>query len=144
MLFWILESTVALVSAIQRSTNARKLFRSAYCTLAQSHIKTNFSNPVSLTWKIWWSIKKWNCSISHLQFHFPLRPNGLIFNYAQGHTYLNLTYRAYCIFLYGSKPLLDLDRFFSFLICTQSVELLGRGSARRKAATYTQNNTNIE
>jgi hypothetical protein len=29
-------------------------------------------------------------------------------------------------------------RFFSFLIYTESVGLLGRGSARRKAATYTQ------
>jgi hypothetical protein len=33
----------------------------------------------------------------------------------------------------------DLGRFFSFLIYTQSVGLLGRGSALRKAATYTQN-----
>jgi hypothetical protein len=33
----------------------------------------------------------------------------------------------------------DLDRFFSFLIYTQSVGLLDGGSARRKAATYTQN-----
>jgi hypothetical protein len=42
------------------------------------------------------------------------------------------------------SPLLGLDRFFSFLIYIQSVGLLGRGSARRKAATYTQNNTNTE
>jgi hypothetical protein len=44
------------------------------------------------------------------------------------------------ISLYGSAVLLlDLGRFLSFLIYTQSVELLGRGSARRRAATYTQN-----
>jgi hypothetical protein len=35
--------------------------------------------------------------------------------------------------------LVDLGRFFSFLIYTQFVGLLLRGSARRKAATYTQN-----
>jgi hypothetical protein len=48
-----------------------------------------------------------------------------------------------CLSIYLSlySPL-DLGRFFSFLIYTQSVELLGRGSARRKAAIYTQNNAN--
>jgi hypothetical protein len=46
--------------------------------------------------------------------------------------------------IYGSTALLGLCRFFSFLISTQSVWLLGRGSARRKAATYTENNTNTE
>jgi hypothetical protein len=35
------------------------------------------------------------------------------------------------------QPLLNPVRFFSFLIYTQSVGLLGRGSAQRKAATYT-------
>jgi hypothetical protein len=45
--------------------------------------------------------------------------------------------RKYCLWL--SSPLLDLGRFFSFVISTQSVGLVGRGSARRKAATYTQN-----
>jgi hypothetical protein len=35
--------------------------------------------------------------------------------------------------------LLGLGRFFSFLIYTQSVGLLGRAISRRKAATYTQN-----
>jgi hypothetical protein len=44
--------------------------------------------------------------------------------------------------VYGSAALVDLGRFLSFLIYTQSAGLLGRGSARRKAATYTQNNTN--
>jgi hypothetical protein len=40
--------------------------------------------------------------------------------------------------LYGSTVLLlDLDCFFSF-------DSLDGGSARRKAATYTQNNTNTE
>jgi hypothetical protein len=40
---------------------------------------------------------------------------------------------------YGSAALLDLSRFFSFLIYTHSVGLLGRGSASRMAATCTQN-----
>jgi hypothetical protein len=39
------------------------------------------------------------------------------------------------LFAYGSTALVDLGRFFSFLIYTQSVGILGR----RKAATYTQN-----
>jgi hypothetical protein len=42
------------------------------------------------------------------------------------------------------QPFLDLGRFFSFLFYSQLVGLLGRGSARRKAATFTQNNTNTE
>jgi hypothetical protein len=46
--------------------------------------------------------------------------------------------------IYGSTALVDLGRFFSFLIYTQSTGLLGRGISRRKAATYIQNNTNIE
>jgi hypothetical protein len=48
--------------------------------------------------------------------------------------------------LYGycSTALVDLGRYFSFLIRTQSVGLLRRGSVRRKAATYTQNNTNTK
>jgi hypothetical protein len=33
---------------------------------------------------------------------------------------------------------------FSFLICTQSVGLLGRGISPSKASTYTQNNTNTD
>jgi hypothetical protein len=37
---------------------------------------------------------------------------------------------------------LDLRRFFSFLIRNTVVQLRGRGSARRKVATYTQDNTN--
>jgi hypothetical protein len=32
-----------------------------------------------------------------------------------------------CLSIYGSTALVDLGRFFSFLICTQSVGLLGRG-----------------
>jgi hypothetical protein len=44
--------------------------------------------------------------------------------------------------IYGSTALVGLGRFFSFLIYTQSVGLLGRGPVRRKAAIYTQNNTN--
>jgi hypothetical protein len=43
------------------------------------------------------------------------------------------------LLLYG--PLLGLGPFFSFLIL-YTVGLLGGGSARCKAATYTQNNTN--
>jgi hypothetical protein len=35
-------------------------------------------------------------------------------------------------------------RFFSSLIYTQSVGLFNGGSALRKTATYTQNNTNTE
>jgi hypothetical protein len=41
--------------------------------------------------------------------------------------------------IYGSTALVDLGRFFSFLIYTQSIGHLERGSARHKAATYTQN-----
>jgi hypothetical protein len=40
---------------------------------------------------------------------------------------------------YGSTVLVYLGRFFSFLIYTQLVGLLGRGITPRKAATYTQN-----
>jgi hypothetical protein len=43
---------------------------------------------------------------------------------------------------YGSTALVDVGCFFSFLIYTQSIGLLGRGSAHRKAATYIQDNTN--
>jgi hypothetical protein len=46
------------------------------------------------------------------------------------------------IYLWLYRPLLDLDSFFSFLVSTQSARLLGRGSARRKAATCTQDNKN--
>jgi hypothetical protein len=34
---------------------------------------------------------------------------------------------AYYLSVYGSTTLVDLDRFSSFLICTQSIGLLGRG-----------------
>jgi hypothetical protein len=44
--------------------------------------------------------------------------------------------------IYGSTDLVDLGWFFSFLIYTQSVGLHGQATACRKAATYTQNNTN--
>jgi hypothetical protein len=44
----------------------------------------------------------------------------------------------------SSTALVDIFCFFSFLIYTQSAGLLGRGSAGRKAGTYTQNNTNTE
>jgi hypothetical protein len=49
--------------------------------------------------------------------------------------------RKWVMFLsiYGSAALVDLGRSFSFLIYTQSVGLLGRGSSHRKAAIYTQN-----
>jgi hypothetical protein len=50
-------------------------------------------------------------------------------------------YLSLSLWLYSP---LDLDRFFSFLIYTPFVGLLGRGSARRKAATYTQNHINTE
>jgi hypothetical protein len=63
--------------------------------------------------------------------------------------YYTTTYSIYlpiylAIYLWLYSPLLDLGRFFSFLINTQSVGPLGRGSARRKAATRTQDNTNTE
>jgi hypothetical protein len=45
---------------------------------------------------------------------------------------------------YGSTAPVGLSRFFGFLVYTQSVGLLGRGSASRKTAAYTQNNTNTE
>jgi hypothetical protein len=32
-----------------------------------------------------------------------------------------------CLFIYGSTAPVDLGRFFSFLICTKSVGLFGRG-----------------
>jgi hypothetical protein len=44
--------------------------------------------------------------------------------------------------IYGSTALVDLGRFFSFLIYSQWDSLYG-GSACRKAATYTQK-TNTE
>jgi hypothetical protein len=44
-------------------------------------------------------------------------------------------------YLYMTTVLVDLARFFSFLICTQSVDFVDVGSDRCKAATYTQNNT---
>jgi hypothetical protein len=51
--------------------------------------------------------------------------------------------KSHVISLYGSTALRTLAVFFSvYQSYTQSVGLLGRGSARRKAATYTQNNTN--
>jgi hypothetical protein len=51
---------------------------------------------------------------------------------------LNLCLSIYLSIYDLYSPLLDLGRFFSFLIFyTQSVGLRGRGSARRKAATYT-------
>jgi hypothetical protein len=46
--------------------------------------------------------------------------------------------------IYGFTALVDLDRFLSFLFYTQSVGPLDGGTARRKAATYTQKNTNTE
>jgi hypothetical protein len=45
------------------------------------------------------------------------------------------------IYLWLYSSLLDPGRFFGFFIFTQSLD---GGSARRKAATYTQNNTNTE
>jgi hypothetical protein len=48
------------------------------------------------------------------------------------------------IYLWLYSPLLGLGRFVSFLIYTQTVGLLGRETARRKAATYAQNNINTE
>jgi hypothetical protein len=44
----------------------------------------------------------------------------------------------------GSTALVDLGRFFSFLIYTLSEGLLGRGISCHKAATCTQNNINTE
>jgi hypothetical protein len=52
--------------------------------------------------------------------------------------------RPSCEFLkWLYSPLLYLGRFFSFLIFSHSrLDSLDGGTARRKAATYTQNNTN--
>jgi hypothetical protein len=46
------------------------------------------------------------------------------------HMYYHLTYLS----TYGCTAFVDLGRFFSFLAHTQSVGLLERGSACRKAA----------
>jgi hypothetical protein len=46
--------------------------------------------------------------------------------------------------LYGSTALLGLGCFFSFLIYTQSVGLLGRRISPSQGAAYTQNDTNTE
>jgi hypothetical protein len=54
----------------------------------------------------------------------------------------NLNIRYVFYFFYGSTALVGLGRFFSSLIYIQSVGLLGQ--ARRKAATYTQDNTKAE
>jgi hypothetical protein len=52
--------------------------------------------------------------------------------------------KCVCFFFYGSTALVGLGRFFSSLIYTQSVGFLDGGSALRKTAIYTQNNTNTE
>jgi hypothetical protein len=44
--------------------------------------------------------------------------------------------------IYSSTVLVDLDRFFSFLIYTQSVGLLGRGISPSHRTTQTQNDSN--
>jgi hypothetical protein len=50
-----------------------------------------------------------------------------------------------CLSVYGSTVLLmDLGRFFSFLIYTQTVGLLGRVISPSQGRTYTQNNTNTD
>jgi hypothetical protein len=49
-----------------------------------------------------------------------------------------------CASIYGATAHIDLGRSFSFLIYTLKVGLLGRGSVYRKAAAYTQENTNTE
>jgi hypothetical protein len=60
-------------------------------------------------------------------------------------TTMTTIYLSIYLSIYGSTALVDFGRFFSFLIYTQSVGLLGRGgSDPRKACTYTQNNTNTE
>jgi hypothetical protein len=51
--------------------------------------------------------------------------------------YLTLPYLTFTV-------LVDLGRFFSFLNYTQLVGPLDGASARRKATTYIQNNTNTE
>jgi hypothetical protein len=52
------------------------------------------------------------------------------------------TYYSLPIYLRLCIPMLNNRRSSSFLILYAVVELLGRGSAGRKAATYTQDNTN--
>jgi hypothetical protein len=46
--------------------------------------------------------------------------------------------------LSGSIALVDIDRFFSFLMYTQSVGVLGRGISHRKVATYTHRTTQTQ
>jgi hypothetical protein len=62
----------------------------------------------------------------------------------QRHTYTHIIINYY--YYFGSTSLCWASAAFSVSRSyTQSVELLGRGgSARRKAFTYTQNNTNTE
>jgi hypothetical protein len=55
-----------------------------------------------------------------------------------------IIYLSIYLSIYGSTALVDLGRFFSFLIYIQSIGLLGRGSAHHKAAIYTQDNTDTE
>jgi hypothetical protein len=54
---------------------------------------------------------------------------------------MQLFFFFFFFYYYGSRALVSLGRFFSSLIYPQSVVSLGGGSARRKAATYTQDNT---
>jgi hypothetical protein len=58
-------------------------------------------------------------------------------------TYVKIKFHI-SLSIYDSTAVVDLGRFISFLIYTQSVGLLGQGSAHRKAPTYSQNNTNTE
>jgi hypothetical protein len=52
--------------------------------------------------------------------------------------------RCFELFFMALQPLVGLLPFFSVSEAyAQSVGLLGRGSARRKAATYTQDNTDV-
>jgi hypothetical protein len=81
----------------------------------------------------------WPCSqrhvylSNHLTIYLSIHPSIYLSIYLS----INLT-------IYRSTALVDLGRFFSFLIYTQSVGLLGRGSARRKAVAYKQDNTKTE
>jgi hypothetical protein len=53
-------------------------------------------------------------------------------------------YLSIYIYLWLCSPLLDLGLYFQFLDLQSRYDSLDGGSVLRKAATYTQNNTNTE
>jgi hypothetical protein len=78
-------------------------------------------------------VEEYNYDVSLLFYFLPLTSSTW-----------TLVLKYFIFFLYGSTALWTLAAFSVSLSYTQSVGLLGRGSVRRKAATYTQDNTNTE